>query len=209
MTVFERPVVDRIVDVASVTLISAAAVLSAVCGYQSGRWGGERLRLYNEANAARVTSAVAADRAVALSAIDVNVFLQYVDAVDEGNARRAAFFFQRFRPPMRDATRAWLATHPLHNPHAPSSPFDMPQYKAGRGNAAAPYDDRAKRDFDAAQLGNRHADDFTLLTVVFASVSFLAGMSTKMSYPRHAIVVLVGIGALVYGIVRLAGLPFL
>jgi hypothetical protein len=48
-----------------------------------------------------------------------------------------------------------------------------------------------------------------LLTVIFAAVSFLAGISTKMSYPRHAIVVALGIVALVYGAVRLAGLPFL
>ena len=58
----ERSMVDRIVDIASVALISAAAVLSAACGYQSGRWGGEQSRLYNLANAARVKSAVSADR---------------------------------------------------------------------------------------------------------------------------------------------------
>lgn len=205
----ERSVVDRIVDIASVTLISAAAVLSAVCGYQSGRWSGEQTRLYNVANAERVSSAVIANRSIALTAIDVNMFLQYVDAVDEGNARRAAFFFQRFRAPMRDATRAWLATHPLRNAHAPASPFEMPQYGRENADAAPRYETQAREAFDAAQTANRHADNFTLLTVVFASVSFLAGMSTKMAYPRHAIVVFVGIAALIYGIVRLAALPFL
>ncbi len=205
----DRSVLDRIVDVASVTLISAAAVLSAVCGYQSSRWGGEQMRLYDLANAARVSSSVIANRAIAFTAIDVNMFLQYVDAVDEGDARRSAFFFQRFRRPMRDATRAWLATHPLHDPHAPASPFDMPQYAAESGHPTARYDKQAQENFASAQVANRHADDFTLLTVVFASVSFLAGMSTKMAYPRHAVVVLVGVIALIYGIARLAALPFL
>lgn len=205
----ERSAVDRIVDVASVTLISAAAVLSAFCGYQSGRWSGEQSRLYNLANAAHIRSSVSANRSMAFTAIDVNMFLQYVDAVDAGNARRASFFFQRFRPPMRDATRAWLALHPLHDPRAPASPFEMPQYAAESGRATEIDEKRGGEDFALAQTANRHADAFTLLTVVFASVSFLAGMSTKMAYPRHAVVVLVGIAAMIYGVVRLAFLPFL
>ena len=47
-----------------------------------------------------------------------------------------------------------------------------------------------------------------LLTVVFASVSFLAGMSTKMAYPRHAVVVVVGFAGFLYGIGRMVSLPF-
>ena len=205
----ERSMVDRLVDIASVALISAAAVLSAACGYQSGRWGGEQSRLYNLANAARVKSAVSADRRFAFAAIDVNLFAQYVDAVSEGDARRADFFYRRFRPPLRDATRAWLATKPLQNPHAPSSPFEMPIYRAETGRGADAYDRQADGDFDKAGTANRHSDNFLLLTVVFASVSFLAGMSTKMAYPRHAVVVVVGFAGFLYGIVRMVSLPFL
>ena len=205
----ERSMVDRLVDIASVALISAAAVLSAASGYQSGRWGGEQSRLYNLANAARVKSAVSADRRFAFATIDVNLFAQYVDAVTEGDARRADFFYRRFRPPLRDATRAWLATKPLRNPRAPSSPFEMPIYKAETGRGADAYDRQADVDFDEAQTANRHSDNFLLLTVVFASVSFLAGVSTKMAYPRHAIIVAVGFAGFLYGIVRMVSLPFL
>jgi len=45
--------------------------------------------------------------------------------------------------------------------------------------------------------------------VVFAAVSFLGGMSTKMQFPRHAIIIGVGTAALLYGIVRLIGLRFI
>jgi hypothetical protein len=201
--------VDRVVDVASVALISFAAVLTALSGYQSGRWGGQQTRLYGEANAARVEAAQASDRADVLTAIDIGIFLHYVDAVATGNVREAQFLYQRFRPEMRPALRAWLAAKPLQNPHAPSSPFVMPQYSLKT---------RAQADSDAALAAGRfkeaveathHGDDFLLLTVIFAAVSFLAGISTKMRYPRHAIVVAVGFLALLYGIVRLAALPFL
>jgi hypothetical protein len=201
--------VDRFVDVAGVALISVAAVLTALCGYQSGRWGGAQARDYSTANARRVESAEAADRGLALTAIDVNLFLHYVDAVSVGNTREGTFIFQRFRPEMRPAVKAWLATKPLTNPHAPSSPFVMPQYSLATKAASNKLATLATESFEAAQVANHHADDFLLLTVIFAGVSFLAGMSTKMTYPRHAIVIALGVIGLIYGLVRLVRLPFM
>jgi hypothetical protein len=204
---FTSESVDRVVDVASVVLISIAAVLTALCGYQSGRWGGQQARLYGEANAARVEAAQASDRANILSAIDVGVFLHYVDAVATGNTREAQFLYQRFRPEMRRAMQAWIATKPLKNPHAPSSPFVMPQYSLSARAQANDDEKIAGAKFQAATEATHHSDDFLLLTVIFAGVSFLAGISTKMTYPRHAIVVAVATVALIYGIVRLVALP--
>ena len=57
-----RETIDKFVDVASVVLISVAAVLTALCGYQASRWDGEQTRLYNIANASRLHAAEAADR---------------------------------------------------------------------------------------------------------------------------------------------------
>ncbi len=205
---FDPKAVDRVVDVLSVVLISVAAVLTALCGYQSGRWGGVQTRLYNVASASRIESAEAADRAVGTNAINVNLFLNYVDAMSTGDRRRAQFIYDRFGPEMRTAMVAWLATKPLHNRHAPSSPFAMPQYALPAKAQARRLEAAAASNFSAALEANRHADDFLLLTVIFAAVSFLAGMSTKMTYPRHAVVVTVGIVALIYGIVRMAQLPF-
>ncbi len=202
-------VIDRAVDVLSVVLISVAAVLTALCGYQSGRWGGEQTRLYNVANANRIDSAQAADRAVGDNAINVNLFLNYVDAMSTGEHARAQFIYDRFGPVMRAAMAAWLATKPLKNRHAPASPFAMPQYALPATAEARRLERSAANSFAGALAANRHADAFLLLTVVFAAVSFLAGMSTKMTYPRHAIVVGVGIAALIYGLVRMAELPFL
>jgi hypothetical protein len=207
--VLETKTVDRIVDVASVVLISVAAVLSALCGYQSGRWGGQQARLYNVANAYRIESAEEAGRSNALIAIDVSLFLQYIDAVDARDERKAQFIYERLRPEMRPAMAAWLAAKPLANTHAPTSPFVMRQYSLRTKTEARRLETLANRSFAEAQKANRHSDDFLLLTVIFAGVSFLAGMSTKMVYPRHAIVIGVGVVGLIYGGIRLAELPFL
>lgn len=205
----DRKAVDRVVDVASVALISITAVLSALCGYQSGRWGEAQTRLYNVANADRVRGAEAIGRGNALTIIDVALFLNYINAVAGGRTREAQFIDRRFRPEMRPAMEAWLATKPLTNPKAPTSPFVMPQYSLHTKSEAEHDAARAAASFQAAQEAARHADDFLLLTVVFAGVSFLAGMSTKFVFPRHAIVVALGTLALLYGIIRLVRLPFL
>lgn len=205
----DRKAVDRVVDVASVALISITAVLSALCGYQSGRWGETQTRLYNVANADRMRGAEATGHGNTLTIIDVTLFLNYINALAGGRTREAEFINRRFRPEMRPAMDAWLATKPLTNPKAPTSPFVMPQYTLHTKVEAQSDEDRASANFEAAQEAARHADDFLLLTVVFAGVSFLAGMSTKFVFPRHAIVVTLGTLALLYGLIRLVGLPFL
>ena len=83
----------------------SASVLTALSGYQSGRWSGEQARFYNLANASRIESAEAADRGLALTAIDVNLFLHYIDAVEAGNSREAQFVNRRLRPEMRAARK--------------------------------------------------------------------------------------------------------
>lgn len=203
----DRKIVDRWVDITSVVLISVAAVLSAVCGYQAGRWEGEQTRLFNIANANRLLSAEAADRSFVATSINVTLFLQYVEATEAGNTAIAKFIYRRFPRDMRRAVDAWLATDPQHNVHAPLSPFVMPEYTAQLQAGSRKDVAVADADFSKALIAHRNADDFTLLTVVFAGVSFLAGVSTKLVFPRHAIIVSVGILALLYGIGRLAFLP--
>lgn len=200
---------DRIVDVLSVVLISVSAVLTALCGYQSGLWDGEQTRMYSTANADRLHSSEEADRANALAAIDVAVFVHYVQAVDSNNVRFADFLYRRFRPEFVPAMHAWLATKPFQNVRAPSTPFAMPQYRLKSREESAGYEKRAAADFDEAGRANHNADEFVLLTVIFAGVSFLAGISTKMTYPRHAIVVALGLIATFYGVVRLFELPLI
>ena len=205
----DRRRADRVVDVASVVLISVAAVLTAVCGYESGRWRGQQARYYNVADTNRVLSAEAADRAVGINAINTNMFLQYVNAVDAADTRKATFIYRRFGPVMHSAMKAWLATKPMTNPSAPSSPFAMPQYVLPAAKESHRFRALAIENFNKAQLATRHADDFLLLTIVFAGVSFLGGISTKMVFPQHLIIVLLGCVGIAYGLIRLVELPFL
>lgn len=165
--------------------------------------------MYNTAITQRALAAEATNRTLALTAIDVNLFLNYGNAIEAQQEQKAQFIYRRLRPEMRSALDAWLRTDPQHNPKAPSSPFAMPAYRDWARNASAKYDAAATAAFNGAIAANRHSDNFLLLTVIFAAVSFLGGMSTKMRYPQHLVIIIVGTIALIYGMVRIAALPFL
>jgi len=198
---------DKFVDFAAVGLIALATVLTAWCGYQASRWRTLATSDYQRAGAARTIGASHQARANALETIDVGLFLQYIIASEENHPRVRDFIVRRFRPEMQPAFRAWMATHPLTNPAAPSSPFVMPQYRVREAAEGEEFQKRAESSFAAAQSASDAADDYVRLTVFFAAVSFLAGISTRFPYPSHAVVVGVGITTLVVGLVQLAGQP--
>ncbi|MGR4065393.1 MAG: hypothetical protein ACLQPV_08090 [Vulcanimicrobiaceae bacterium] len=198
---------DRWVDFASVILISLATVLTAWCGYQAARWSGQQTLLYNTANADRINASVASTRGDTLVTIDVVMFLQFISAVAENKPEEAAFLRARFRPEMRRAVEAWIATKPRTNPNAPSTPFAMPVYRVAANAEVARQRALAAGSFLQAQAAEEQADQYVRLTVIFAAVSFLAGISTKFVYPNHIIVVIVGFVTLIFGFVRIFGLP--
>ena len=198
---------DVWVDVASVVLISAATVLTAWCGYEAARWTAIQTGQYNEASAQRVAAAVASDRANTLEIVDVTMFLQYVAAFAAGRTDEEAFIYRRFRPEMRGSFDAWLATKPRKNPDAPSSPFAMPQYHLLTSAEAARLNALSAASFESATNANELGDAYVRLTVIFAAVSFLAGISTKFRFPSHIVIVVAGFAVLIFGLIRMIELP--
>lgn len=198
---------DRWVDLASVILISAATVLTAWSGYQAARWTALQTRQYNEASSQRIASAVAGGRANALGVIDVATFLEFVNAQASGRTMEREFIYRRFRPEMRRAVDAWLATRPLKNPAAPSTPFAMPAYRLHENEESARLSTLASSTFQAATRSSEIGDAFVRLTVIFAAVSFLAGISTKLVSPNHVFIIVTGFGALAFGLILMFELP--
>lgn len=188
-------------------MISLATVLTAWCGYQASRWGTLATRQYQKAGATRLIGSGHAARANTLEAVDVNLFLQYIIAAEENHPAVRDFISRRFRPEMRPAFQAWLATKPLTNPSAPSSPFAMPQYRLAENTLADKLQAEAGALFASAQQANETGDSFVRLTVIFAAVSFLAGICTRFPYPFHTIVVGLGFVMLLVAVIALIQLP--
>ncbi len=170
---------DRWLEIISAILLSLATVASAWCAYQSARWNGVQAVSFSAANGARTESVRMSNAALQLTSIDVGMFVQFATAYSEDNMLLAEFLLERFRPEMRTAMDAWLATTPLKNPDAPLSPFAMAEYKLAAQDEADQLLKTAEQKLMDAQAANQRSDNYVLLTVMFASVLFFGGISTK------------------------------
>jgi hypothetical protein len=199
---------DRRLELASAILLACAAVATAWAAYQSRQWTGEQSQGYSKATAARIAENRFAALASRQVQIDVATFIQWVNAHQEGRPALAGFYRARFRDEFRPALAAWLATRPFGNPHAPATPFAMPQYHLTATAKSQALELRAAAVSQRAKDANARADDYMLAVVLFASALFFGGVSTKLS-TRSARLLTLGLGwALLVGtLIFLATLP--
>src|SRR5438132_180411 len=116
-------------------------------------------------------------KALELRGLDASMFIYYVEAEGRGDTSLEDFLYQRFRPEMRKALDAWLKTDPLHNPHAPLTPFQMAEYVQPELLEAQRQQSEAEKMEAAARQANQFSDQYVLLTVLFATVLFFGGIS--------------------------------
>lgn len=223
---------DRIELVATVVL-AIATILTAWSAFESGKWSGTQSINFAEAGAARTESTRADTEAGQLAQIDVAMFIDWVTAVSNDRQNGlivitpgtpyeptpntvSGFLYQRFRPEFKPAVDAWLATEPLTNPDAPSSPFVMtdsdgaPVYQNAMADEATRLVEVADQKSLEAREANQNGDNYVLTMVLFASVLFFAGISSKLVRPRNRMIAL-GFGCIVLisGIIILGSLPIL
>ncbi len=170
---------DRWVEFFSAVVLALATVATAWCAYQSTLWGGDETKFRSAANSATIKASQFSSAALQQASLHANLFVQWATAYSEQNDLLANFLYQRFPPALKSATDVWLATKPLQNPEAPSSPFVMPEYQLAERAEAARWEAEASAQWEKANDADEIADRYVLLTVVFASVLFFAGIAGK------------------------------
>ena len=114
----------------------------------------------------------------------------------DGDAELAEFYRLRFRDEFAVAYEAWLALDPLNNTDAPASPLLMPEYQLEADQTAAELEARADTLFEDGEDANNFSDAYTLTTLLFAVVLFLAAVSERFEFlpMRLTLLGLAGIG---------------
>ena len=171
---------DRWIELMSALILALATVCTAWYGYQASRWGGEQTTHYFEAVSAGLRGAHLANQGNQVMALHVNPFVEWSAAASQGNQVLADFLYQRFTPELKNALDASLATNPQHNPQAPTAPFAMPQYVLPEYVESDRLAQVADKLFKQASEENEISDRYVLLTVIFASVLFFAGINGKV-----------------------------
>ena len=196
------------IDIPATVLLALAAIASAWSGYQSARWGGVQAFSLTRSNALGTKATGQAVRADQLLILDAGLFVEYVTAEERGDQKMADFIAARFRPEMKNAFKAWIATDPMHNPRAPSSPFVMPQYSPAARENSMRFAALSEKEVRKASIANQQSDDYVLLTVIFATVLFFAGVSTHIQRWKVSLsTLIVGLAFFFYGLVVLVSYP--
>ena len=120
---------DRWISISEAVLLSLVALLAAWSGYSAAKWGTASSISLANASSAQTQGNLKASEALQIRTLDSVSFNAAETAYAANNAKLFRLTVRRLRPGYRPAFDAWLATHPLKNPHAPPDPSFMPQYR--------------------------------------------------------------------------------
>ncbi len=178
----DRTVPDKrdLREIVAVLVLSVTAVLTAWCGFESSKWGGEMSIAFSEASSARIQAVAAEGEARTARSYDLTIYAQWINAVAEDRTRLADYIEERFTPHFAVAFDDWEA-----NDRALPAPFAEPSYLPPGMAEAEELAERADSKFQEALDNNQRGDEYSLLTVLFALVLFFTAMSGR-NFPEWA-----------------------
>jgi hypothetical protein len=202
---------SRIVQICEAVLLALVTITAAWAGYSAARWGTASRVEIAQSSTLRAVASRDDLTALSLRNFDASTFNAWFTAFTLNKPQKEAIAERRFRPAFRVAFNAWLATDPLHNPHAPAGPTYMPQYKQPIQAKANALDNAANAKFQTGNKAGLVSDDYVRITVFLAAVLFLVGIgsSFKLFGVRYALITF-GTVLLIFStvlILRQPGLP--
>jgi hypothetical protein len=202
---------SRIVQIGEAVLLALVTIAAAWAGYSAAQWG--TVSRVDIAQSSTLRNLATRDDLTAISVrnFDASTFNAWFTAFTLNSPQKEEIAVRRFRPEFLVAFNAWMATDPLHNPHAPAGPTYMPQYKQPAQAQANALDNAANAKFSAGNQAAQTGDNYVRITVFLAAVLFLVGIGSSFKLPgiRYALVVF-GSVLLILSIVlilRQPGLP--
>ena len=196
------------ISIIEALMLSLVAVLAAYSGFAAAKWSTTSSISLAKASSLRTKSNTAGVEAVVTRTLDSVSFNAFFSAFSVGNKQAERLAERRLRPGYRPAFFAWLATDPLHNPHAPPGPAYMPQYVVPGERLAVALSRQADASFARGTSAGETADKYVRDTVFLATVLFLVGISGHFRI-RAARLGIIGVGGaiLLFAVVQLLGLP--
>ncbi len=202
---------SRIVQICEAILLALVTLTAAWAGYSAAKWSTESR--VDIARASTLGNLATRDdlAAISLRDFDASTFNAWFIAYTLNSPQKEAIAVRRFRPQFLVAFNAWMATNPLHNPHAPPGPTYMPQYKQPEQTQANTLDSESAAKFQAGNQAALISDNYVRITVFLAAVLFLVGIGSSFKLPgiRYALVAF-GSVLLIFSVVlilRQPGLP--
>jgi hypothetical protein len=172
---------ERWAATAAALVLAISAFATTWCAYQASLWSGARTDRALHAGTTSLAAQDAQAQGNQLYELDASMFGAYLDAKTSNRERLASFVLDRFRPEMRAAVDAWLATEPFESAGGSSGPFTMPQYGVAEWSKAAALRKEASDHTQEALRANSVNDDYVFGTVLFAAVSLITGAASGLA----------------------------
>lgn len=161
-------------ELIAVILLALVAVMTAWCGFQSTKWGGDSSVAFSEASSARIDAADSDGEARDARSVDLAVYTQWIIAGANDDLTLAEYIQARFSPELQVAFDAWEAGGRIE-----PGPFAMDEYVPDGTEEAQADKDRASALQAQALDFNDKGDNYSLMTVMFALVLFLAAIAQR------------------------------
>ena len=196
------------IEIGEAFLLALVAVATAWSGYQSALWDGRSTKLYGTSSRIRIAATQNTTRGGQEQLYDATTFNFWLQAKLTRNAKLALGYQKRFRPEYRPAFRAWLATDPFNNPHAPAGPIFMPQYHNSHNARGAELNAQASEVFQQGVEARETGEKYVRTTVLLATVLFLIALSQRFGVVKvRGGLLLVAVALLVISLVSIADYP--
>ncbi|MER6939900.1 hypothetical protein ABTX24_02485 [Nocardioides sp. NPDC127514] len=167
-------------ELIAILLLSVTAILTAWTGFQASKWSGAMSISFSQASTNRIAAARFESTANRKLSVQVALFTQWLAAYQSGDPELSEFLQARFPEPLATVFPAWLDARPLKDPDAPATPFDMEEYVIPESVQAGAADRKADGKFAQALRNNQRGDNYTVLTIGFATVLFFTALSERM-----------------------------
>jgi hypothetical protein len=174
----------------AVIVLATTTILTAWSAFQASKWSGAMSIAFSEASSARIEASRLDGAGNVRISNHIGLFTQWAAAVGAGDEPLSEFLVERFPEPLATAHRDWLATGLAGAGPPAGSPFDMPSYVLPEKVEAEARSARAAERFEAALMNNQRGDNYTILTVLFASVLFFTAMSSRVRSSRSQLALL-------------------
>ena len=181
-TSFLQRIEHNWIEIAAAALMALATMMSAFSAYQSATWQGRAEEQYSKSDQHLIQATELNDKANQQMAIDAAMVSNYLNAVYEGKTDLASTYQKSaFSPELQKALEAWLVAVKTQGDKAPKNPFKMPEYKLPARVESTRRQALASVEAATGKTAIDHANSYLLLTVLFASVLFFAGIGTKFN----------------------------
>jgi hypothetical protein len=203
----------RVLDSLTTFILGVAAVATAWATFQAGQWSERSSDSVAAAATSRSESVRAEVDAGRAEQIDTAIWLNWVEAVNAGQERRADFLARRFPPTLATAQTAWLERTDGEDDVEegrvpPGTPFALPEYRIRERARAEALVTESERELADAQRDGETNTLFVSSALILALVLFFAAIAPKSRHAKvQAVLVLVSIVLLGVGLVRILTLP--